>query len=236
MDNKGSCSVTTSCSTDKKKGDCAPKKSCVDTMVKGAFAGGIVMFLYLMASWMLFPWHMSTMHAFKNEKVVAKAILDNVEGSGIYVLPYVKNPGDKPAVDKPFAFVSVKAGGFDCAKLMNMTMFREFVLCLFLATLLTCIMKKQSCGCPVGFAMKIGLFVAFAHNVPNLIWWQYPLNFSLISMVDDFVAVTLAGLAISKLALSSCAPKGVCGGCGCPPGQCKCSGGSGGTTKPSCGA
>ena len=202
MENNSCCPTTapkTACSTTK-------KPSCCGLMLKGAFAGGIIMFLYLMASWMLVPWHMDTMKTFKNEKVIAKSLLDNAPKSGVYVLPFRPNAETAPAVDKPFAFVAIKAEGFDCVKNMKATLSQEFLLCLVLAGLLTCLLKKQTCGCPVAFSLKTGLLVALVHNAPNLIWWHFPLNFTLVNAADDVIGITLAGLVISKLVLC-CGPK-----------------------------
>jgi hypothetical protein len=246
MEGKGCSAMPSSCGTEQKKegscgsgqkkGDCGGggKPSCIDTIVKGAFAGAIVMFIYISASWMLLPWHMKTMHAFKNEKAVAASLLQNAPENGIYVLPYTAGPDQKPAVDKPYAFVSVVAGGYDTAGKMKAQMLREFVLCLLASALLTCILKKQSCGCPVAFSMKIGVLVALAHNVPNALWFHFPHNYTLVGMADDVIAFTLAGAAISRLVLKCSKSGGACPGCGCNP--CKCgSGGSCGTKTGGCG-
>jgi hypothetical protein len=236
MDNKSGCTMTSP-----KEGSCAPqmydpKGKCCGLLLKGALLGGIMMFLYFSASWMLLPWHMSTMSSFKNEKAVAKVLLDNAPTSGIYVLPFRTDPKVPASVDKPFAFVSVMTEGFDCVKNLGPMMAKEFALCLVLAGLLTCLLKKQSCGCPVAFSMKAGALVALAHNVPNFIFWHYPANFTLVSAADDFLAITLAGLVISKCVLKCgveavCAPK-----CKCGKANCSCgAGGACGTEKTSCG-
>lgn len=227
MENQGCCMVkpaANSCSTE--PGSCGPKKGCCGTLVKGAILGSIIMFLYFSASWMLLPWHKTTMMSFTNEKVVAMVLNKNAEKSGVYVLPSMpKAPaapaatpaGEKaapvkaaaptaPAVDKPFAFVSIFADGVT-EKDMNRALVKQFVLCLFGAFLLTCLLKKSSCcGCPILSSLKIGLLVAVFHYVPNMIWFHFPLNYSLVGMADDVLAFTLAGIIISKCFLkkSSC--------------------------------
>lgn len=243
MENKGSCAIPVSCSTEQKKEgscgpkDCGPKKGCCGKLIAGAFAGAIVAFLYLMASWTLLPWHMQALHGFKNEVAVGKAIQSGAPQSGVYILPLVTSPGQKPAIAKPFAFVSVFADGpGDLGKTMKAQLGREFVLCLLIAGLLTCLLKKQGAGCPVASSMKIGLIVALAHNVPNIIWWHFPLDFSLISAADDFLAVTLAGVVISKIVLGCSKKAGACSGCGCTDCKCKAGGSCGTAPKGSCGA
>jgi hypothetical protein len=253
MEGKSCSTGPVSCSTEEKKEggcgpkdcgpkDCGPKKGCCGIIIKGAITGAIVMFLYMAVSWMLVPWHMSALHSFKDEKGVAATFLKSAPQSGIYILPYTTSPDQKPAIDKPFAFVSVMADGFDCAKGMPGMLLGEFALCLGLSALLTCLLKKQSGGCPVLFSFKIGLLVGLVHNIPNVIWWHFPADFTLITMIDDVLSFTLAGLVIAKCVLklkigcgakTACGTGGACPGCGCSPCKCAAAGGCG--TKTACG-
>lgn len=227
---KSSCAMKTSCDTGAGQSSaksCASKGSCCPMMGMGV--GGLVIFLWFTASWTIFPWNMNALHSFKDEKAVAQMMIDNAPESGVYVLPYVKDPSQPRAVEKPFAFVSIKTQGVDVIKDMPKQMGLQLAVSLALGAILTCLLKKLSTGCPVAFSMKMGLFAALAHHAPNLIWWHYPLPFSLIGMADDFIAITLAGLVVSKFVLKiplggHCSSKGKCGGCGCIAGECKCGG------------
>lgn len=223
MENKGCCMVkpeSNACATGKDSGGKSP--CCWGTLIKGMVIGGIVMFVYLMISWTVIPWHKSTVMSFKNDQAVAVALFENVEKSGIYMLPKVVQPkespvdetavkGKKPAlatapVEKPFAFVSVFKDGID-VKNMSVPLAEQFLLCLFGALLLTCLLKKVACGCPILLSLKVGVLVAVFNHVPNWIWYKFPCDYTLVGMADDIIAITLAGLVISKTVLKtgSCA-------------------------------
>jgi hypothetical protein len=222
MDNKGCCMITpadNACSTEK-PGPCGPGKGCCGKLLKGAIVGGIIMFAYLWASWMLLPWHKTTMMSFKDDKAVASVLSKNAEKSGIYMLPHCEwksgkaaddatAPETAPAVEKPFAFVSVFTKGVDM-KDMAPALAKQFGLCLLGAFLLTCLLKKAACcGCPILSSLKVGILVAAFHYLPNIIWFHFPLNYSLVGAADDVIAFTLAGAVISWcccLKKSSCAP------------------------------
>jgi hypothetical protein len=239
MDNKGCCAMPASCETgdksETKKGGCGPKKGCCGAMIKGALVGGVVAFLYIVASWMFIPLHATSMNGFKDEAAVAKVILDNAPKSGVYALPYVADPTKQvSSLEKPFAFVSVLTDGFDMKANMYKQMGETFFLYFFVAALLTGLLKKQTCGCPVAFSLAVGVLIALVANVPGMIWWHFPLNFTLINMADNVIATTLAGLAISKVVLRCGA--GACQGCGNKSCTCKKGGGCGTEPKGSCGA
>ena len=174
-------------------------KRCYITLFKGALVGGLMMFLYFSASWMLLPWHKNTLMSFKNEKAVAATIAGNVNKSGIYVLPNMKTVKEET---KPFAFVAVSVKGVD-AKTMKAQLYKQLIFCLFAGLLLTKLLKK-SCGggcCPVMFSVLLGLMLASFHHLPNMVWYQFPWKYTLVGMLDDILATTLAGIFIAKIVL-----------------------------------
>lgn len=214
MKNQGCSSNTADASCEKSK--------CYAKFLKGALIGGLVMFVYLAVSWMVLPWHKNTMQSFKNNNAVASVLAANADKSGIYILSQTqqKVPKSKKTVDapsKPYAFVSVLSSGVDTGR-MRASLTATLLLCLFNAALLTGLLKRGSCcgGCPIMFSASLGLLIGAAGHLPGLIWYHFPLNFTLLGMVDDVLAFTLAGAAISKLVLKtgSCSttPKGNSGG------------------------
>jgi hypothetical protein len=225
MDNKGCCSPKGSCSTDKKdSGACDTKKSgcCWSTLIKGGIVAGLVIFVVNSISWMSLPFHKQNMMSFKDEKAVARVIANNAEKSGVYVLPFVADPAkDKPAVDKPYVYATVKAEGVDM-KNMNPQLIRYGILSFALGLLLTCLIKKMSCGCPILGSAKIGLLAGLAATMPGVIWFAFPLNEALVCLADTVVAFALAGLVLSKTVLKSCGTAMCCDkpGCGCAKGGC----------------
>jgi hypothetical protein len=47
------------------------------SIVLGAVLGGVTVFVWSAVSWMLLPWHESSMKSFADEAAVAQVILDN---------------------------------------------------------------------------------------------------------------------------------------------------------------
>ncbi|MBI3440923.1 MAG: hypothetical protein HY052_03825 [Proteobacteria bacterium] len=187
------------------------KKKCCGILLKGMLVGGLVMFVYLSISWMMMPWHKAGIQSFKNESAVASVMAGNVDKSGIYFLSQQKASKARSAAmvpSRPFAFMSVFTPGLDAGK-MNGQMAFSLLLALFNALLLTALLKKGTCcgGCPVMFSLIVGLVVACAGYLPNLIWYHFPLSYTLVGMADDIISFTLAGAVISKFVLNSGACK-----------------------------
>ncbi len=244
----GACSTTPakgSCGTATAAGACSTgKQKCCGKLLLSAIAGGIVMFAWISISWMLLPLHKGEISGFKNEKAVATVLGQNITGDGIYALPApsmdkapAKSAGKekkskvaaaKPAAAakpvpnvKPYAYVVVKADGIDVAGSVKPALAREFILCLFLAGLLGCILKKTGgCCCPVGLSFKIGLIAGVAGYMPNFIWFHFPLNSALVGVFETLVGFVLAGFVISKFVLDlplggKCATKTDCAKLAC---------------------
>jgi hypothetical protein len=203
---EGCCSVKPddgACATGK-TGDCGSKKCC-GTILKGALLGAIVMFAVFAASWMLLPFHKADTLSFANEKIIASLMANNAPQSGIYVLQPGMTAGGEAAPAQPTPFVFAAVSGNASAANNLKTMLKGFLFYFFGAALLTKLLKKcgPGGGCPVFCAMKIGVLVALFSYVPNMIWFHFPLRYSLLGMADILVAFTLAGAAISCCVLKS---------------------------------
>lgn len=225
---KGSCSAgapeaakTGSCGT----GGAGGKKSCpVMKCLLAILIGGVLMFAWFGISWMVLPWHKTGISGFKDEAAVVKVLNKNAAGSGIYILPWTDMGKTEQKFEKPFVFMSVKADGIAVKKDMNKRLLRDLCLCFFLAGLLACLLKKTGCcgGCPAAFSFKVGLIAGLAGFIPNLIWFGFPLHWTLVGLADCVIAFTIAGAAMGRFAFGmklgcakgSCGPTPPAGSCG----------------------
>ena len=82
----------------------------IKSVIKGAIGGGLVAFLWLSISWMVLPWHHSTMHNFPKaaEADVQQLLEQKAEHRGIYTVPRQDGEHSKNAL---FAFIAVKKSG-----------------------------------------------------------------------------------------------------------------------------
>jgi hypothetical protein len=209
MENKGCCSPTPANSCGPEKSGSSEMTSCWIKLIKGALVGGIVMFIYMWASWSFVPMHKATTVSFQQEiaaEAPATDMADAVSKGAEKAMKAVKAAVDKVKSDTTDEDAEKMAAKKKMQKQLGLT----FLLSLFNALLLTSLLKK-SCyggGCPVKFSMTVGLLVGAVSYLPSLIWYGAPLNYTLLGMADNLIAFTLAGAVISKCLFKGCCDAG----------------------------
>jgi hypothetical protein len=177
------------------------------TLVKGALSGGLIAFMWVNISWMVLPWHGKTISTLDNDVQVSESLKNNVFTSGLYILPWTENKSEEAMAEihqkmeiGPFAYMVVHPNGLK----VNMTqmMLLGLLFNIFVAFILTYLLTKTkglSYLQKVGFVKMTALAGALVIVVPNLIWWHFPLGYSLLTIIDVGFAWGFAGLAIGKI-------------------------------------
>lgn len=185
-------------------------------LIKGGLSGAIILFIWGMVSWMVLPWHNMTMSGFKDEAAIEKIILEQAPSKGVYILPYWNCKAD-PAMSKeekkalmeqncvkmmkgPFAFAVINPQGTGMS--MNASMIGSFVIQLIGALLVTALLSKaniQNYFCRVIFTTMFGLAAGVVCFLPGWNWWGFPVNYTLISILDLVVGWFLAGLVLAAI-------------------------------------
>ena len=176
-------------------------------LIKGALIGGLVAFIWTNISWMVLPWHGWTIDKLSNEAPIAESLKNNVTKSGLYILPW-KTEKTKEAMEEvnkkmekgPYAFMVVHPDGFkkSMTKMMLFGLLTNILIAFILTYLLTKT-KGLSYIHKVGFVKMAAVAGALVIVVPNLIWWQFPVAYTLVTIVDTALTWGFAGLAIGKI-------------------------------------
>jgi hypothetical protein len=181
------------------------------THLKCAFIGGLIVFIWGLFSWMVFPWHQTCLNKFSNESEVANAISNNAPVSGVYVLPNTfsyhegtsqseMENGMKMMEKGPFMFASVSKGGIGKMTLapflisLIIQIIGAFIVTWMLMQTKTLPFKRQ-----VGFVTVFGLGVAILAQLPDWNWWGFSACYALVNIVDLVVGWFLAGFGIAKV-------------------------------------
>lgn len=187
----------------------------VKSLVLGAVLGGIVAFVWSAVSWMLLPWHNSSMKSFTNEAVVAQALIDNAPSGGMFMLPGMP-PGyermsqaEKQTAEAAMAQKKAEGPYFygvvwrgvreDMGRQMGAALLFDMLAAL-LVTMLVMKTGGMSWGGRVMFIVTATLAVCMIAVAPNWIWWHYPRDFVIVTMADLLIGWTLAGMVIAKVA------------------------------------
>jgi hypothetical protein len=179
--------------------------------LKCAVAGGLIVFIWGLFSWMVFPWHQTSLKKFTNESEVATVISENAPTAGMYVLPNTFAYNDKTSQEHmtqgmtmmekgPFMFASIRPNG------MGKMSLGPFILSLFIqiigAFIVTWMLMKTK-GLifrkQVGFVTLFGLGVGILTQIPDWNWWGFSCVYVLTNLADLVIGWFLAGLAIAKI-------------------------------------
>lgn len=168
-------------------------------LIKSAIVGGIIVYIWGMISWIVLPWHMTTINRFANPDAVTQAIVSSAPKDGVYVLV---NPAATPSAKPgPFMFASIKRAGPD----MNDTRpyvvsFITQIIGAFFITWLYLQTKANHYWRGVFFITLVGFIAGFLSLIPAWNWWAFSPGYISIGILDFIISWFLAGLAISKLA------------------------------------
>jgi len=176
------------------------------SLIKGTILGAIIVFVWMMISWMVLPWHCTVMNKFSDESKVSSAILESTEKDGIYVLPFMcdaVNMDDHAQAMKkgPVIFASIQRHGFDVSSAAPYIL--AFIIQLigaFLVTYLLLLTKAPGYWRGVWFILIFGLTVGVIGSLPNWNWWGYSLGYVGLEILDFIISWFLAGLVISAVA------------------------------------
>lgn len=163
-------------------------------LVKGSLAGGTLLILWSMASWMFLPWHDAVIGKVAREDLFTAVLEESVPASGVYLYP---NPGAEESVpgQGPLVFMSVKKGAVTG---MGGALLISFLIqtgTAFLMTLLLLQAPALGLGGRVLFgALALGMGGLTVHG-SQWNWFCFPGDYTLVALTDLVVSGALAGLA-----------------------------------------
>ncbi|NGX39410.1 MAG: hypothetical protein KR126chlam1_00737 [Chlamydiae bacterium] len=172
-------------------------------LVRSSIIGGIVVFLWMMISWTVLPFHEMMIKKVKNPTEVISCVSRNTPEDGIYTIPHMDD-GDTVASangDKsPFIFVNINRSVEFSA--MTKPIIVGIILQIIGAFLLTYLLlqaKAMKFWKKVRFITIGGLTVALLGAVPSWNWWHYPGSWVFLECLDYVIGWFLGGLVIAKL-------------------------------------
>lgn len=185
----------------------------IKSLTLGALLGGIIVFVWSAASWIVLPWHATSLRPFQNEDAVARMIAENVPQSGVYAYPLSRTEGMTPEQKKaaeatgvekmkkgPFLFVSVRREGFESLTGLYAIGVLGAMIEAFLLTWLLLQTRPRSYWGRVIFVVISALSGAVIIALPEWNWWSFSTAYTATVFGDVVIGWFLAGLVIAKFA------------------------------------
>lgn len=175
-------------------------------LVKGSIFGAIILFIWMMISWMVLPWHCNVMGKFSNEDAVSSAIMANTPQDGVYMLPNLCHEKVKSEVRAdvmkkgPIVFTAIQRDGFDVKspKPYIISFIIQWIGAFFVTYLL--LQTRESTywhkvWLVTIFGVAAGVLAAF----PNWNWWGFSFGYAVVELFDFVIGWFLAGLALAAI-------------------------------------
>jgi hypothetical protein len=184
--------------------------SMSNSHLKCALMGGLIVFLWGLFSWMVFPWHQMCFNRFSYETELGNMIQAHAPESGMYVLPNTFYSGKACPEDMqntmrmvdhgPFVFAAVSKDGMGKMSIGNFLLSLILqIIGAFIATWMLIRTKGVSFFTQIGFFTLFGLSIGVLGLFPFWNWWGFSLCYVLIATLDLVIGWTLAGFAIVKI-------------------------------------
>jgi len=181
----------------------------IRTLIAGV-AGGVVMFVWTTIAHIFLPLGHTGISQIPNEAPVIAAMQSAMgDKPGLYFFPWV-DPTDpnapkdymEKAKTSPSGFIiyhppmTNAGGGLPIEPLAEF--FKELIQTLIAAVLLSLTVLASYLS-RVAFVTAIGVSAGIATNVSNLIWYRFPLDYTLSFVTIEIVGAFVAGLAIAAI-------------------------------------
>jgi hypothetical protein len=185
-------------------------------MVKGIFSatllGGLIVWVWMFISWMFLPFHCSQFKSFEDQETVHEVIGALAKEDGIYTIPSLckqKFPDTEQVfkeiqTDKlktsNIVFLSINSSGFTPSSTIPyiVDLVSSLVAALFVS-LIVMLMAASGYGWKLFAITLIGFVGGIYAEVPNWIWFGFPLENALLGIADLVIAWFLAGIVMAGL-------------------------------------
>ena len=179
-------------------------------LVLGTLLGGIIVFAWGAVSWMVLPWHASTMRAFTSEQAVASAIRANAPLAGVYLLPNAHAQGKSSRETERAAHERMKHGPVMLAVIRPSgadpdagSLYLKGLLVEMAGALMMSLILLSLPGLRYSHRVRIVTLVALAAGVLCRVsdwhWWGFSTNYTLTNIADTVIGWFLASLVIAKV-------------------------------------
>jgi hypothetical protein len=168
------------------------------TSIIGGVVGGLILFVWAALSWTVLPWHMLTLHSFKDPAAVAQIVQVNAPQSGIYLVPAPTQ--EATPTQGPLVFASVHLPGMSSSMVPSLVIELAIqIIAAFLVTWMLTKTKDLNYFSRIGFVLVFALTANVVTELPYWNWFYFDATYTLVMFVDLLIGWFLAGLVLAKL-------------------------------------
>jgi hypothetical protein len=182
-------------------------------MTKVLFAGilgGIVLFVWSFAAWVVLPLHTNTIKPVPNEDAFTNVLRTQIPTKSVYIFPYNPGMGGTPEAQSawaqkmergPSGMLIINPAG--TSPVMAGQMVVGMILNIFAALVVAWLLSRSTAAnssyfSRVAFCGMFGIFATFFDYLVMWNWMGFPTDFTSAMIVDALISWLLAGMVIAR--------------------------------------
>ncbi len=163
--------------------------------------GSMILFIWNAISWTILPWHGNTLNTIP-EGTISFDEIQKVEGDGVYHYPGLPTSGSNEELKE----IQKKLGDGQRVTLMvyrsdptslfePMKYANSLILNIVISTLIVWVLAITRTNSQQTFRVCLasGILIALSSDIGQMIWYQFPLDYTLVSATDKVVSFGLLG-------------------------------------------
>ncbi len=176
----------------------------------GSLIAAVVMFMFGFAFWAASGLSDRALSGAVDEQQARQMLSEQFPSDGTYKVPYSPDYEDTVWQERmgegPIATVIIKHGGKDMeSPIMMVYGFVHYLACALLIAVLLSMAVGSGSGGMTSFGKRLmfvtltGVAMAAFHHGGNVVWWEYPSDFPLLTAAYDIGAWFLAGIVLAAM-------------------------------------
>ena len=172
--------------------------------------GTLILFVWNALSWMVLPFHANALKTIPEEAMNPEILKQNLKEDGVYHypgLPENNTPEEWIPIQEKLktgpritlmVYKSGETSVFSPSSFLRGLLFNllTVLLLLFIITKI----ENKSVRNIIMLSVTFGLLISFARDFPQMVWYLYPLHFTLTEVFDTLVSFLLLGLFMALYA------------------------------------
>jgi hypothetical protein len=170
--------------------------------------GTLILFIWSAISWMVLPFHSNTLNAIPDNTLNTEILKENLVKDGVYHYPgfpaentpqTMKEMEEKVEKGPRITLMVFKRGKtelFSATSFLGSLAINFFTV--FLLYLIIRQSKVQTSKSIISISLLAALIIGFASDLSQMNWYMFPLDYTLINMIDHIIPFLLIGLLFSK--------------------------------------
>ncbi len=182
--------------------------------VIGIILGTVVCFVWGAVSWMVLPWHNSSIRTLPEEQLIMDTVKTVVSDPGFYIFPSNKTPNgqmDKKLWEEkykkgPNGILVFSPGGHDFMppQAFLFDILSNLIIASITMLILNLSRDRVKSIVPRAFLVAaIGIAVGTAAHGMYWNWFHFPTDFTCVALADTFISFLLLGFTQAKFVAES---------------------------------